>query len=311
MEFTITMPVQGSQFQYTGQSLFSSSFLYSLLVVFPLTLLLCVLAVNRGAWSGTVEEEAHAQSAEHPLVLCDTIESPPIALTEKNNDQWEPNWFILPAVINVYPKLESERLIRKYFNPGMRLLAPGFDNVRTVSSLRDDHLLWVPDFAVGRVLSPNWALYLHFGYSGGTVRTKANDRSLLLLPLRTDFEIFRSSAYLGLCIDGFPWGIPEPRRYKGIRDHLRHTKPFFGFRLTQNYAGYKVKAKAQLSPLPKFLNFQQRENWWVTTLNLNIGADIPINERNVFVLNGGYNFSFHRAYDFNGVAITAGWKHYF
>lgn len=220
-------------------------------------------------------------------------------------------WFLLPALINVYPKLESENLIRKYYNPAMRALAPGFGDVRTISDLRDDHLLWTPDFAVGRVISPRWALYLHFGYSGGKVRTKANNMSIFLLPLHTDFEIFRSAAYFGLCADAFPWGMPEHREYHGLGDRLRNTRPSIGLRLTESYAGYKAKAKAGLKPFPNFLNLEVKDHWWVTAFNINIGADIPINERNLLVLNAGYNFSFSRAYDFDAVAVTVGWKRYF
>ncbi|HOC69781.1 MAG TPA: hypothetical protein PKO23_13340 [Candidatus Hydrogenedentes bacterium] len=220
-------------------------------------------------------------------------------------------WFMLPALINVYPKLESETLIRRYFNPAMRAVAPGFENVRTISSMRDEHLLWVPDAAFGYVVSPRWALYLHFGYSGGKVRTKADNTSLLVLPLHTDFEIYRSSAYIGLCADVFPWGMPERRTYVGLGERLRNIRPSIGFRLTENYAGYKVKAKAGLTNYTHFLNLDLEEHWWVTTYNMNIGVDIPVNADNALVLNAGYNISFSRGYDFDGTAFTVGWKHYF
>lgn len=220
-------------------------------------------------------------------------------------------WFFLPALINVYPKLESENLIRKYFNPAMRTLAPDFRDVRTISTLRDDNMLWIPDLSIGRVMSPYWSLYLHFGYSGGKVRTKANDMSLFLLPLHTDFEIFCSAAYLGLCVDVYPWEMPEQRAYHGLGDRLRNARPSIGFRLTENYAAFKAKVKVGLKPFPNVLNLKLKDEWWVTAFNVNVGVDIPITRRNLLVLNGGYNFSFSRAFDFDAIAITVGWKYYF
>ncbi len=81
--------------------------------------------------------------------------------------------------------------------------------------------------------------------------------------------------------------------------------------MTENYAGYKVKAKAGLTNYTHFLNLDLEEHWWVTTYNMNIGVDIPVNADNALVLNAGYNISFSRGYDFDGTAFTVGWKHYF
>jgi len=220
-------------------------------------------------------------------------------------------WFILPSMINVYPKLESEALVRKYYNPAMRLIAPSFRDVRTVGSLRDEHILWTPDIGIGCVVSRRWALYLHFGYSAGKVRTKAHDTSIFLVPLRTDFEIYRSAAYIGLCADVFPWGMPERVEYHGLWERLRNTKPSLGFRLTETYSGYKAKAKGGFTKFSHFLNLDLKDNWWVTSFNANLGADIPMNKYNALTLNAGYNFAFSRDFDFDGAAFTVGWKHYF
>ena len=223
----------------------------------------------------------------------------------------ESPWFILPALINVYPKLESEALIKDLFNPAMRLIAPGFSDVRTVGSLRDEHLLWTPDFAIGRIMSRHWAAYVQLGYAAGTVRTEAQDTSVFLVPLHTDFEIYRSAAYVGLCADIFPWGMPDRTEYHGLWERLRNTKPSIGLRLTETYAGYKVKVKGGFTDFSPILNLKMNDNWWVTSFNGNIGADIPLDKRNALSLNAGYNLSFTQAFDFDGSEVTVGWKHYF
>lgn len=257
------------------------------------------------------------------VLSCLRVEAGELTLSERSGYAWKAedtplkletkhrnSWFVLPALINVYPKLESENLIRKYYNPAMRVLAPGFNDVRTVGALRDEHLLWTPDLSVGRVLSPHLAVYVHFGYSGGKVRTKRKDTSLILLPLRTDFEIFRSAAYVGLCADVFPWGMPERRKYDGIGDRLKNTRPCIGFRLTETYASYRVKVKNGFIPGVHVLNLELSDNWWVPSFNVNLGADIPIDAHNALTVNGGYNFSFSKDHDFDGAAFTVAWKRY-
>ncbi|MCX5768831.1 MAG: hypothetical protein NTZ09_00950 [Candidatus Hydrogenedentes bacterium] len=223
----------------------------------------------------------------------------------------ESPWFVLPAMINVHPKLESEKLIEELFNPAMRLLAPGFRDVRTIASLRDEYILWTPDLAIGRVMSRHWAAYIHLGYSAGKVRTKSQDTSMFLMPLHTDFEIYRSAAYIGLCADIFPWGMPERRQYHGLWDRLRHTKPLIGLRVTETYASYKAKAKCGFTDFTRFLNLELSDRWWVTTFNANLGADIPLNKQNALALNAGYNVACTQGFDFDGAAFTVGWKHYF
>jgi hypothetical protein len=223
----------------------------------------------------------------------------------------ESRWFILPSLINVYPKLKSEALIKQLFDPAMRLLAPGFHDVRTVATLRDEHILWTPDFAIGRIMSKYWALYLQLGYEAGKVRTKAHNTSIFLVPLHTDFEIYRSASYFGLCADVFPWGMPERREYHGLWERLRNTKPSIGFRMTETKAGFEAKAKAGFTDVTHLVDLDLKDNWWVTSLNANIGADIPLSKRNALSVNAGYNFALTRGFDFDAAAFTVGWKHYF
>jgi hypothetical protein len=230
---------------------------------------------------------------------------------QRTNEPRELRWFILPAMINVYPAMESEELIEQYYNPIMRMLAHDLRDVRTIGTLRDAHLLWTPDFSVGKVLSRRWTAYLHFGYSAGRVRTKEHIISNFLLSLRTDFEIYRSAAYIGLCADYFPWGMPSQKKYEGLWERLRATRPYLGLRFTETYAGYQVKAKGSFIDGVHFMNIELHENWWVPTVNANVGADIPITRHSAISVNAGYNTSFKRGIDFDGPEFTVGWRHFF
>jgi hypothetical protein len=134
---------------------------------------------------------------------------------------------------------------------------------------------------------------------------------VFLVPLRTDFEIFRSAAYIGICGDYFPWGMPERREYHGIWERLQNTKPSLGLRLTETSAGYRAKAKSGFTEYTHLLDVNLTDHWWVATFNANLGADVPVDDDNAISLNAGYNFAFKRGFDFDGPAFTVGWKHYF
>ena len=55
---------------------------------------------------------------------------------------WTNPWFFLFTVENVYPRLESEKMV-SYYDHSMRFMAPGFKDVRTVSGLRNAHILCI------------------------------------------------------------------------------------------------------------------------------------------------------------------------
>jgi hypothetical protein len=220
-------------------------------------------------------------------------------------------WFVFLDLVNAYPKLESEKLIDHYFNPAMRLFAPGFDDVTTVCTLRDEHKLWVPQIGVGRLMGERWRLYLQGGYTAGKVRTKADDASLFVLPLHTDFEIQRGAASTTLGLDFFPWGTPELRKYDGLGDRLRAARPKLGSSVTFTYATFDAKIKAGFKPFPNFLDLHLSDSWYLPSLNTNLGAEIPLTEKNSLSFNAGYNFFADEKHDFEGPAFTLTWSYYF
>lgn len=267
---------------------------------------LVLFLLAAGSLAGTRTAESEAATAVPPLVAADT-EVAPAPAPEKA----PPNrWFLLLAWVNVYPKLESEKLVDKYFDPAMRFFAPGYDDVFTISDLRDKGLLWPPHFGIGYVLSPKWSVFFQSGYTVGKVRTEADDRSILLLPLHTDFEIQRGAAFFGVGVDFFPLGGVEMKRRKGLRQRLQDAKPSLGARYTYTYATYDAKVKAGFKPLPN-IGVRLSDSWFLPSVNLNLGFDIPLDERNLLFCNAGYAFFWEQEHDFSGPAFTIGWKHFF
>lgn len=207
------------------------------------------------------------------------------------------------AAANAYPKLESERLIRKYFDGTMHVLAPGYDDVHTVGDLRDVGLLWTPYFGFGRTLGKRWSFLIQSGYTAGKVRTKANDDSIILLPLHTDFEIKRGALYGGAGINYYPFGFVDHAK-RG----LKHAKPFLGTHVTLTNATYRARVKVGFKPFPNLVSVEVHDRWLVPSVSASVGVDVPVSKRVVLELNAGYNFFFKEESDFEGPSIVAAWK---
>lgn len=220
-------------------------------------------------------------------------------------------WFFLLGFSNAHPRIESEQLIDRYFNSTMGFLSPTYDDVMTVGDLRDSGLLWVPYIGVGRVMSPKWAVFAQAGYAAGKVRTKADDPSILILPLHTDFEIKRGALYGGIGADYFPFGMPELREYDGFMDRLRGTKLNVGPRITWTNATYKAKVKVGFKPFDNLVDYTESDEWLLPSVSANIGADVPISKRSQLSFNASYNRFFDERDDFEGPSFTVIWKRFF
>ena len=53
-------------------------------------------------------------------------------------------WFVLVGLVNVYPRLEREQLIKDILDPVIGTMAPGYRGTKTFTDMRDDHLMWPP-----------------------------------------------------------------------------------------------------------------------------------------------------------------------
>ena len=246
----------------------------------------------------------HTAPSEEKIVPVGPVQNPPA-------DAKPHRWFTMVALVNSYPTMQSEDLVRRYFDGIMHVLAPDYEDVRTVSDIRDDALLWVPYLGVGYRVSDRVAVFLQAGYTEGKVRTKANNPSIILLPLHTDFEIQRGALYGGIGVDYFPWRMPELRPYKGIGERLRASRPFIGGRLTWVHATYTAKVKVGFKPFRNFIDVEIEDAWRIPSVNTSVGLDVPLGERSLLSFNGGYTFFDERDFDFAGPSYTIGWKFYF
>ncbi|MCC6143785.1 MAG: hypothetical protein IT368_08255 [Candidatus Hydrogenedentes bacterium] len=219
----------------------------------------------------------------------------------------------MASLVNVYPGLKSEELITELFERPLQLLAPGFDDIHTFTDERDAGRLLPPHIGIGRVLSPNWSWFIQGGWSAATLRTKQDAWTLLGLPIHNDFAITRGALYAGIGLDFFPLGMPEQRKYQGIWDRVRNTKPNAGWRLTWTRAWFDADIKLGFGTGqgPNFLSLKLDDEWNVLSSNLVVGADMPLTKYHQLSVNAGYAYFWERAVDFKGPVITIGWKYFF
>lgn len=264
----------------------------------------CILSAG---FRTTVASETFDLNSDKARLEINDIENTLDAMEERQR-----RWFVLAGIVNVYPRLERERLIRNVLDPAIRTLAPGYRGTRTVSDMRDEHLLWPPQIAVGRVLSDRFALSMHVGYGAGTVRTRKRNPSILLgIPLHSDVRIYRYAVYVGLDLDYYPWGMVEFKKYPNWGARLQAAKPTLGVRHTWTWAGFTTRIRLGLGPFKSPVRITITDSWALPNITFVAGVDIPINRRSALIVNAGYSFFRRERQDFEGAAFTLGWRYMF
>ncbi len=234
------------------------------------------------------------------------------AVVEEQEEAEQRRWFVLVGLVNVYPRLQREQLIKDILDPAIRFLAPGYRGTKTFTDMRDDGLLLPPQISVGRVLSRHFALSVHVGYSEGAVRTKKKNPSLLLgIPLHSDVRIRRYAAYIGLDLDYYPWGMAALREYPNWGARLRAARPTLGARYTRTWAGFDAQVRLGLGPFRELIKVKLSDDWALANITLVAGVDVPLNSRSALIFNAGYNFFWEEKQDFAGTAYTVGWRYMF
>ncbi len=237
-----------------------------------------------------------------------TPEENPISLEayEEENSPWF--WFV--SLVNPYPKMESEKPIKEYFDPIMRSLAPEQKPVKTVSDFRDKHLIWAPHIGIGYKINSKWTVTAQGGGEGGKIRTKQTHPSILLMPLHTDFEIKRTAFYAGCGVHFSPWGSPPHKDFENWKERLKSTRPYLSTSITYTYATYDAKVKAKFLPVLSLVDLNLSDEWHTVSLDTNIGFEIPLNRRDELVFSFGYSKFARLQEDFDSFTFTVEFKRF-
>ncbi len=211
---------------------------------------------------------------------------------------------------NLYPKLEDEELISRFFDAPMGAVTFGYRNVKTFGDTRDDSMMWAPQIGLGKDISDRWTVMFMVGYSAGRVRTKGTYLSVLLLPLHVDFEMTRGGVYAVLGADYYPFGMPERRVYSGLWNRLRAAKPVMGARVSWAYNTFDAKIKVGPYPFPNIINTKLSMGWSIQNFYPNIGVEIPTGKRSTIAFTGSYNFATDERQNLSGPAFNITWRYY-
>lgn len=258
-----------------------------------------------------------AEVAEPPKSEPEASAAPDVAAAEPAEIVVQPDerlhlrWFLFAGVVNAYPYMRSEKLIRQFYDPIMSAIAPGHDAVNTVGDLRDEHILLPPQFGLGVDISRRVSFSMQGGYAAGTVRTQADNTSIfLLLPWHEDFSIRRGAGYLGGGFDFYPLGRCELRKYEGLWDRCKAVKPFVGTSATMTRATYKAKVQLGIKNAPN-IGIKLHDTWVLPSVNLHAGFDFPVTDRSAVSFNAGFNHFWEEEDDFEGWALSFVYKYYF
>lgn len=261
------------------------------------------------------------------LLLLFVVAAPPVVWAEAEGAKLGPpaseqqeaaeqpdelRWFFFWGSTNTHPRLkDASKLIDRQINDTLRLIAPGFDDVRTFADQRDELMIWTPFVGIGRVLSPRWDAYFQMGYSEGEIQTEATNASLLLLPFHTDVKLERSNFFAGIGTTFFPWGMAELDKYVSVKERLKHTKPFVGSVLSWNYLSFDAKIKPGFRPFGNIADIRQSEDWHIWSVGVSSGIDIPLSRRSKLSFNASYNFFLDHGADFSGPSFSIMSKRFF
>ncbi|HDP35271.1 MAG TPA: hypothetical protein ENN29_09205 [Candidatus Hydrogenedentes bacterium] len=264
-----------------------------------------LFALAGTAWGGDAIFSGHD-------ALCAPLQVSGAAAAPDMRREARKRWFVLVGMINVYPRLEREQMIKDILDPAVRTLAPGYRGTRTFTEMRDERLLWTPQIALGRVLSERFALSVHGGYSEGPVHTKKRNASIFFgAPLYSNVRIRRYATYVGLDLDYYPLGMVEQKDYANWRARLRGVKPTLGARHTWTWAGFDAKIRIGVWPFKEIVKVKLDDKWTLPNITLVAGVDVPLNKRSAVILNVGYSFFWKEKKDFAGPAFTLGWRYMF
>ncbi|MCX8063939.1 MAG: hypothetical protein N3G21_02055 [Candidatus Hydrogenedentes bacterium] len=232
-------------------------------------------------------------------------------LRDEEDESEISNWFWFISAVNPYPKMESEKPIRKYFDPIMGFLSPDHEPVKTVGDYRDKHLIWAPHIGIGYKINEKFTVTVQGGGEGGKIRTKQTHPSILLFPLHTDFEIKRTAFYLGGGVHYSPFGSPVHKEFNNFWERIRSSRPYLSLSITHTYATYDARVKVKFEPVFPIVDLELSDKWPTLSVDMNLGLEIPLKKMDEFVVSVGYSKFLHLEEDFDSFTITLEYKRFF
>lgn len=261
----------------------------------------CSLALSCCVFSSAADE---AQEDETKAL------APVPADPEKAEEDKPRRWYLRFEGLNIYPDLEDEKVLEGPGNTAFRLLTVNHEDFETFSQQRDNAGLWAPQMGLGRDIGNRLSIFAQAGYSTGILRTNQRKPTRLLLPLRSSLEMRRGGTYLVLGADYYPFGFPAQRRYHGLVDRLRETKPVAGARVSLNRTVFDGNFNLGSPPVSRLLHVRMDKAWYIFNFYPTLGAEIPLTENTTVSLSATYNYPSQQKENLRGPGISISLKRY-
>lgn len=279
--------------------------------------LICLLAVLSLATLANAEEPAAPAASPEPEAAAASVEeldtSGEISLKGPEQEANDARWFWHLGMTSAFPRIESEDLVKKLYDPIMGALAPGYDPVQLIGDYRDVGVLFAPQIGLGRRIGDRLTLTFHGGWAGGKVRTKQDAAFWIpLINIHNDFEIYRGAGYVDFGADFYPLKHTVLKDYGSWKERLKAAKPKVALSTTFTKADYTAKVHIgidKLNFLPH-LGIKIEDEWLLQSYKTRVGLEVPINRRNVLSFDIAYNFFEEEQHDFNGPIVSVIWQHY-
>ncbi len=221
-------------------------------------------------------------------------------------------WYLSIGASNAHPKLSGiQSQIERGIDTTFRQIAPGFDDVRTFSDMRNNFRIWLPSIRLGRILSPRWSLFVHAGYIEHSIRNENEDMSIAIRPLHTDVKLHVSHFSAGGGAAYYPWGMPELRQYDSLLDRLKHARPFIETSIKWVRVKSYAEVKFGLKPWDNAYKVRREFSWSPWAVKLAGGVQVPLTGRTSLSLDMNYQWFSSQGNDLDGPAIGLAWQWHF
>lgn len=230
---------------------------------------------------------------------------------KKAGEEAPRRWYLRFEGLNIYPELEDEKLLEGPANSAFRLLTYGHQGFKTFSEQRDSAGLWAPQVGIGRDIWDHVSVFTQAGYSTGILRTDQRNPTRLLFPLRSSLEMRRGGTYVVAGADYCPYGFPAQRRYHGLVDRLRETRPFAGVRVSYNRTVFDGNLNLGSPPFSRLLHVRMDKAWDIFNFYPVLGAEVPVTKNTTISLSATYNYPSQQKENLRGPGMSISVKRYF
>ena len=255
-------------------------------------LILALACVNGAATEGLAGDE-FPQSLR--LTSAECREQKP------SNPSAEKLWHFEFGFRDGHTKLaETKRELEKRLKRPLKLdVLDFFDPPQTPLDRKSEFLLTTIYFGAGRQES-DWLIWT--AYLGGGMGRSHDHQRVANVNLEVSFKY--AYLYTGATAEIYPWKVPQREDFADWNASFIASRPFVAAGFETGYVTAEGRGHWKIAPLPRLYQDKERVRDWITSLNLGLGWNLPINRCWSIVLTGDYRFHFYRPEEFNGWTLT-------